>query len=325
MAAGDRIRPEATDLMELSRDERANRLLGRLLQVFPEDSVETHTETVEQTLEATTPHTLQNCTAGRTFFGLGRAILGHGGRPFVVAEHGYTGQHTVFYRSNSHAVWRAMLSWASDGYIAKGMFGAENSTDAPIALQRGLSKVAEEDVLEGEAYKKVLLALVNDRPDMGGPGVADKIAEGKMRGAWMELSPTYSSDEIASGDRKRPFVEGKEPDLDKLADAWVSGHPLYGSVTSRIYPSADGTVNYLVNSASYNDGQRNQHWIGTAEIAGQSVTGLGLTRSFIEIPKEFLEPPIDYAAPNADEYGERRWKMTRLETIFFLAGIKAEL
>lgn len=306
----------SAEFLELQEPQRANFLLGRLLQVFPDKPIDAHMQSVIDGIDAFKPQGGINA-GNRSMYGFGQPIEDEYGRAYIVLE-SLGREATVFYRSNSHAVWRALLSQASDGYIAKGMFGVENSADAPLRLQKKLTELAERDVARGMHYMELLYALHNDRQDIGSKPAADAIAEAKMRMAFISPTPKYSERDILSDVPGEFFVEPKTPNFDQVVDDWTSTHPMYGNMESVVYPSMDETLNYQVNAAHYGD--RMQRWVGTAEVAEAGVGYLALKREFPEIPAELLKPPIDYEG-HSSKYGARREDVSQFEQFATEAGV----
>ena len=304
----------------LEDTQRASFMLGRLLQALPETPIDVHMQHVTEAIDVLKPH--GGITLGEkhysSTFGVSQVVEDAYGRPHALLEAIDGIGYVVFYRSNSHAVWRAELGSGFKGYIAKGMFGAENSTDAPLSLQKSLDRRADEERAEGVALTDILFAIHTDVPGLPEPAV-NQIAEGKMHAAGVAPQPQYVSGDIVSDDPDELFVQPKTPVLDNPLDEWTSTHPMYGVVTSTVYPSVDETIHYLMNTAVY--AGQTQRWIGTAQVIGAHITRLALPKEFIQIPEELLKPPIDYGAGDSNRYDERRQSMSRLEQFVLEAGL----
>jgi|GEM_PF-5708287 hypothetical protein len=304
----------------LEDTQRASFMLGRLLQALPDTPIDVHMQHVTEAMDVLKPQ--GGITLGDKHlsgvFGFSQAVQDRYGRPHVLLETVDRTGHVVFYRSNSHAVWRAELGSGFKGYIAKGMFGAESSTDAPLDLQKFLARLADKERAEGVALTDILYAIHTDEVDLPEP-VVNRVAEGKMHAAGIAPKPRYAGGDILSDDPDELFVQPKTPQLDSPLDEWTSTPPMYGVVTSTVYPSADATIHYLVNAADY-AGQM-QRWIGAAQVVGARITRLALPQEFVQIPEELLKPPIDYGAN--DRYAERRQSMSRFEQFVLEAGLSS--
>lgn len=286
-----------------------NILLARSLQLQPNLPLESHKSQVAEHL----PHLVPKCGRGvaNHMFGLSPVFQDETGRRGVLAYHvlpGFISLPVLFYKSNSHAVWRAMLVKGEGGWAAKDMFGVENSADAPLALQ----KTFDEREAKQAEIPTVSLPLINAIPDQGGGwgngSHAQKLAEAKMKVAGIDDTPAYDASAVVATDGSL-LSAVKAPDLDSVHEAWTTDENLYGKVAKLVCPSLDKTLNYLINITGHEGIP--QAWVGTIEISESAISQLAIARRFVKIPEAISKPPIDYG--QNDKYGTRRENPTQLD------------
>lgn len=256
-------------------------------------------------------------------------------RPFALVYHDPESKWaeelnpTVFYRSNSHIAWRALLKVGPNGWHAKNMFGAENSADAPLDLQKMLSGLeADSKVPTKIDYSAQLVDKFgydcgyDDEPRM--MSGARLLAQTFM--VVNDVMPRADLKIVSSSNDGKLFIDSKKPVFSNVQSEWVTRDTIYGDVTSRIVPSKDWQIRYLFNSAVSKEGEE-QHWLATAEFTGSGTSGLGIKHSFPRLPESLMEPPIEYERPDAEGivhgYEDRRTETSRLDQ-FVVRSIAAK-
>ncbi len=297
----------AEDTLSPQWQKASNFITGRLLQYDPETTPGYHESQVIRSMRSMGPRYEVN-VRGEDFLISGR-LADISLRPFFLLYSNKEEQRpTVFYQSNSHATWRALLARGSkDAWLAKGMLGGENTVDAPIELQKVFSILAQNrgarcSMLAGEVFKAVPESM-----ETGYAALA--LAELRMGEAGIE-GVDYES--LLSNDPKRLFKEGKRPDFTQQIDAWSHQTDRYGQIKAVVYPSRDEKIQYLVYEAE-NEGTL-QRWIATAQIADATISNLGIPQIAPVISEELLTPPIDHKiVPDGYAGYERRTSITRFE------------
>lgn len=223
----------------------------------------------------------------------------------------------LFYFSNSHAVWRAALANKPDGWMAKGMFGTENSADAPIALQKAFSQLA---ALKPRLTTRLPILSMTDTV------LTYAIAQARSQAEFVMSSHGVNADnavKIGNDKGEELFVDGKRPDFSAEEDSWTQDirQMLNAEVKSTVYPSEDGEVRYIINQTRLSDGEPTVYWIGTAEVISPelSVGSLGLPNIFPIIPDRLLETPITHD-PRRDGGYKRSSDSTVSNALAALAG-----
>jgi hypothetical protein len=292
------------------RDAAANFIAGRLLQngALDLDQVE---EQVNEGMDALAPQ--HDLLLGMEVFRTSAAVE-VGEVPYVLLypdshyKHHELENPTIYYRSRSHAVWRAALSRSiMTAWVAKDMHGTENSTDAPVGLQRVLSRLAAPDLL-----KQTNIGMPYLMPFSQGAR-DDRYALHLMQTYNIKAAEDEEIGPILSDSDSELFTPEKQPDINAAGPSWVNHTEKYGEVVSTVFPSRDGKIDYVINQAGAEDGST-QYWLATAEVndPNSKITSLGLPTMFPLLADKLLEPPIEYDR-HTDRYGDRRNEQSGLE------------
>jgi len=221
----------------------------------------------------------------------------------------------LFYLSNSHGTWRALLSKVSDrdgSWYAKCMFGVENSVDAPLYFQKLFSQILANNeqapFMQGAALDTVVpnLSLPLERKEntQNNKLLAAEIAERIMTAAGVaRYQNVITWEEDPQKAEKKLFNSRLRPDFSNPTDSWVINSPLYGRIYATTYPSKDGKVIYVVNEID-NDGHP-LRWVGSAHVADAAVTPIGIPDTFTLNDPRATTPPRDHEGEGYTEHAER--------------------
>jgi hypothetical protein len=289
----------------------ANLVLGRLLSLEPKVSIHEQQAIVIANLPAIMHK--GGAVVDRQVFGLSPVLQDSYGRRCVLAYpiQGDT-LPKIFYKSHSHGIWRAMVSKGVNGWAAKGMFGAENSTDAPLRLQKIFDgRAADQGEMVPVVDSRITNSLVDHGGGQGRTSHAAKLAESKMHLAGMADKPEITADQIIGSSDHNLFIPGKQPNLGDISDRWEVTEKLYGKVVKLICHSQDLSMQYLIALCNYKG--KPQAWVGTVQLVGANITSLGLANRFVEIPEDLSRPPIEYGPGDSNDYEVRREKPTRFD------------
>ena len=251
----------------------------------------------------------------------------------------------LVYRSQSHAVWRAMLA-RTESWYAKGMFGDENSADAPIAVQRCLSLLLAQRerywlpswYIEPDAQTTLVPTIGPlSSPESEEHSNATPLRKEAMMYACQRMLDAGVSIEASAftrpfnpwrhktATRSRLFRGDFAPATDKPLTTWAVRSKLYGVVNATLYPSRNGQVHYVFHESETANGR--QYWVATAEMVDAKMTNLGILDSWPILSDEVTKPPIDYMLQVNEVstgYGERRIEQAPLD-VFVRRSLSAHL
>jgi len=194
----------------------------------------------------------------------------------------------TYYRSNSQGVWRylpdytmyrnGVITWFGKGY-------SEESVTLPIAVQRALSEITQDDasILKVKEFGLIFA------------GTAKKY-DGQKEGEYYEQIETkprrldgnfYSEPGKKNPPEEIRLTTKQSPDFSRLITSWKQKTKVYGPITVEIFPSNDGTLRFMFCRDNYG-----RAWVGGIEDDSE-VQSTGLRKSWIE-GGDLATPAFEY-------------------------------
>lgn len=229
---------------------------------------------------------------------------------------------TLYYQSKSHGVWRALLAKGHDGWYAKKMFGDENSTDAPLSLQKAFALMQDFASKENLGlYTPVFESFVPtaDNPEYSIPAPAVSLAKITMESNNVDSYAIHRTTKRFSkpGVGADFFLPNAKPDFSQELDSWYVNTEFYGRVRVSVVSSKDGKVNYALYEAGADKQLR--RWVATAEVSDADITDIGLPTKWPTLNEAVTKPPKDYESIRGEDgelytdYGELRLQLSPFE------------
>lgn len=298
----------------------SNFVLARLLQLDPSMDIDDLRHVVSHDLSRIRPK-FERTIDEQTFYMSHELFSLEGNRrPFIFLYADIDKPPTLFYKSQSHGVWRALLALDSTGWHAKGMKGGEHSVDATIDLQHAFATIGSlgSHVISDDYY-----TAIPDQVSSESHAPAIERASSVMTDAGVWGVDYYSqSGNILSKGQGRLFKDSKRPDIAAVEKTWTDVNTMYGEVTYTSCLSRDGSIRYLLCEAQGPDGKKHS-WVGSIEEPDVPVSKLGIKQWAPALPDAIAKPAIDYERVGDElRYGEIRAKRSRFE--LFLTRSRAK-
>lgn len=243
-----------------------------------------------------------------------------------------------YYQSKSQGLWRNLpeylpagdrIYWFGKGYL-------EESINAPILLQRALGEMKEEpkeilykenpDFIFGGAAHELSgeeHGLVTSYHKVKGDDKKKDIVD-KLKGIndtdyrkEMNALPWRPEGNFQTGNKhnklppeKIEFTKPEQsPDFSKSLMSWKQMSGIYGETLMEVYPSKDGTLQYLFCSDNVG-----RVWVGSIEVVKSDITSGGLKKEWVDAG-DLTTPAYEYGQ-QASGYGNYKMSHGRYVDMF---------